>query len=229
MSLATVVKTARVGTRRALARARRRGVVKDFHLLYYYGDTWQNTRWMGRRLLKCPLDLWQYQDMIHELRPDVIVETGTADGGSALFLAHMCDLVGHGRVVTVDIDHPRERLPDHPRITYITGSSVDPDVLEQVRKEVAGAGAVIVLLDSDHSRDHVRAELDAYQHFVTPGSYMVVEDTNVNGHPVGPRFGPGPMEAVRGFLAGGPPFSVDRGRERYLMTQNPGGYLRRLG
>lgn len=201
--------------------------MKDFHLLYYYGDTWQNTHWMGRKILKCPLDLWQYQEIVVSMRPDVILETGTAAGGSALFLAHLCDLTGHGRIVTVDIHHPLDMLPAHERITYVTGSSVAPDVLDQVRAELGGATTVLVLLDSDHSAAHVRSELDHYQHFVTPGCYMVVEDSNVNGHPAGPRFGPGPMEAIDGFLATNPPFDVDASRERYLMTQNPRGYLRR--
>lgn len=203
-------------------------MIDDFHLLYYYGDTWQNTHWLGRRILKCPLDLWQYQDMIVTLRPDVILETGTAEGGSAAFLADICELVGHGRIVTVDIDHPLETLPKHDRITYVTGSSTSDGVHERIREEIEGAQTVLVLLDSDHSAAHVRAELELFQHYVTPGSYMVVEDTNVNGHPAGPRFGPGPMEAVDDFFKSSPPFVIDPERERYLMTQNPRGYLRRL-
>lgn len=219
---------ARVGMRRAIARLRRKSTIENFHLLYYYGDTWQNTHWMGRQILKCPLDLWQYQDIIHSLRPDVIVETGTAEGGSAHFLADLCDLVGHGRIVTVDINHPLDRLPKHDRITYVTGSSVAPDVVARVASEVKDADTVLVLLDSDHSAGHVRQELEHYQHFVTPGSYVVVEDTNVNGHPAGPGFGPGPMEALDDFLKGNDRFVIDKTRERYLMTQNPRGYLRRV-
>jgi cephalosporin hydroxylase len=220
-------KTSRVGIRRAVTRARRQGVIDDFHLLYYYGDTWKNTYWMGRRILKCPLDLWQYQEMIVSLKPDVILETGTADGGSALFLSQMCDLAAHGRVVTIDIDHPLDKLPRHDRITYVTGSSISEPVLERVRQEVKDADTVLVILDSDHSESHVRKELEAFQHFVTPDSYMVVEDTNVNGHPVGPRFGPGPMEAVDDFMTTTDRFVIDSNRERFLMTQNPKGYLRR--
>lgn len=218
----------RVGAQRAIARARRRGAINDFHLLYYYGDTWKNTHWMGRRILKCPLDLWQYQDIIYSLRPDVIVETGTADGGSAQFLADICDLVDHGRVITVGLDHPFDRLPQHDRITYVTGSSVSPEVLERIRKEVATAETTLVLLDSDHTADHVRQELEHYSRFVTPGSYIVVEDTNINGHPAGPGFGPGPMEALDDFLSTEDRFIIDSDRERYLMTQNPRGYLRRV-
>jgi cephalosporin hydroxylase len=171
--------------------------------------------------------MWQYQDILYRLRPDLVIETGTADGGSALFLAQMMDLVGYGRLVTVDISHPRESLPEHDRIKYLTGSSTDPEVLDELKREADAEATVLVILDSDHSASHVRAELETYQHFVTPGSYMIVEDSNVNGHPVGPRFGPGPMEAIDAFLATSAPFSVDDTRERYLMTQNPRGYLLR--
>lgn len=226
-TLQTTVKVVRAGVRRAVARARRRGVIADFHSLYYYDDTWRNTYWMGRRILKCPLDLWQYQDIIYRQRPDLVIETGTADGGSALFLAHLLDLVDHGKLITVDINHVHEQLPRHDRITYLTGSSVSPEVLDTLKREVGDAETVLVILDSDHSASHVRAELDAYQHFVSPGSYLIVEDGNVNGHPVGPRFGPGPMEAIKPFLNTNPPFTVDTSCERYLMTQNPSGYLLR--
>lgn len=226
--LGMLARTARVGIRRSVARARRRGVIKDFHLLYYYGDTWRNTRWLGRRILKTPLDLWQYQDIIHSQRPDVILETGTFEGGSAAFLADICDLVGHGRIITIDIEHDLDALPKHDRVTYLTGSSTSDEIHERVRDELKDAETVLVLLDSDHTAGHVRQELEIFQHYVTPGSYMVVEDTNVNGHPVGPRFGPGPMEAVDDFLRTSPPFVIDSGREQYMMTQNPRGYLRRL-
>jgi len=202
-------------------------VIDDFHLLYYYGDTWQNTHWMGRRILKCPLDLWQYQDIIYTQRPDVILETGTADGGSAAFLADICELVGHGRIVTIDIDHSLQTLSKHDRISYLTGSSISDAIHDRIREEIAEANTVLVLLDSDHSEAHVRQELERFQHYVTPGSYIIVEDTNVNGHPAGPNFGPGPMEAVRDFLNTTSSFKADATRERYLMTLNPSGYLRK--
>ena len=86
----------------------------------------------------------------------------------------------------------------------------------------------MVVLDSDHSQAHVAAELEAYRSFVAPGCYLVVEDTNINGHPVAADFGPGPMEAVEAFLPRAPEFEVDRSRERFLLTLNPGGYLRRI-
>ena len=205
-------------------------VVAAFHRLYFdarlYGMTWRNTWYMGHAVLKCPLDLWLYQEIVHKVRPDLIVETGTYCGASALYLAHLCELLGGGHVVTVDIEN-RQGRPSHPRITYVTGSSVSPDVVARVTEAAARASSVIVILDSDHSRDHVLAELDAYSPLVTQGSYLIVEDTNLNGNPVSPEHGPGPMEAVEEFTARYPEFAHDRDMDKLCMSFNPRGYLRR--
>jgi cephalosporin hydroxylase len=200
-------------------------IVRSFHRLYYASRTWSNTYWLGTQTQKCPLDLWIYQEILHELKPAVIVETGTASGGSALFLASVCNLLGRGKVVSVDVVE-RER-PEHDRVTYVTGSSTAPDVVAGVADLVGNAAPVLVILDSDHTRDHVLEELRLYGPLVTPGSYLIVEDTNVNGHPVRPEFGPGPMEAVDGFLRESPEFALDREREKFLLTFNPRGFLRK--
>lgn len=203
-------------------------VVTAFHRLYYdaHDTTWARTFWRGVPVLKCPLDLWVYQEILFETRPDLIVETGTFGGGSAYYLANVCDLLGAGAVVTIDVD-PQRDLPEHERITYVTGSSVDGEIVAEVGRRAGRAERVMVILDSDHSRDHVLRELELYGPLVTPGCYLVVEDTNVNGHPVVPHFGPGPMEALTAFLEGNEEFEVDRGREKLLLTFNPSGYLRR--
>ena len=205
-------------------------IVDQFHKLYFdarsYNMTWRNTFWMGHPVLKCPLDLWHYQEIVHELRPDLIVETGTAFGGSTLFLAHALDLVGNGRVITVDLQ-PRDGRPHHDRITYIAGSSTDPRVIQPVLDAAATATTVMVILDSDHSRDHVLAEMRSLGNLVTPGSYLIVEDTNLNGHPVEPDYGPGPMEAVNAFLSESKDFEVDPRWEKFFLTFNPRGFLRR--
>lgn len=206
----------------------RQSIVDAFHALYYdeAASTWARTFWRGHLVLKCPLDLWVYQEILVETTPDLIVETGTFGGGSAYFLASICELLGRGEVVTIDIDQQRG-LPDHPRITYVSGSSVADDVLAVVAERATPAERVMVILDSDHSRDHVRRELELYGPLVTRGCYLVVEDTNVNGHPVLSEHGPGPMEALTEFLTTTDTFEIDRTREKLLLTFNPSGYLRR--
>ncbi|MGH2738454.1 MAG: CmcI family methyltransferase [Actinomycetota bacterium] len=207
------------------------GIVDAFHRLYYnaatIGGTWANTSWLGVATEKCPLDLWVYQEILHEVRPDIIVETGTRWGGSALFLASMCDILGKGQVITIDIDVPGAR-PSHERITYLLGSSTSQTIVDGVRRQVAGAEHVIVVLDSDHSMSHVLSELRAYSDLVSVGSYLLVEDTNINGNPVLSSFGPGPMEAVERFLEENRAFEPDRSREKFLLTFNPKGFLRKI-
>jgi len=224
-----------IGRRVGGAEAEREAVVDSFHSLYYDSMVFAHTSWLGTPALKCPLDLWVYQEILHELRPDVIVETGTASGGSAHFLASICDAVGRGGIITIDVEENASR-PQHPRIAYLRGSSTDPAVLAQVRQSIQARHRrggptgppfrVLVILDSDHRKPHVLAELEAYSQLVTPGSYLIVEDTNL-GHPVRPDFGPGPMEAVAEFLSGHPEFTSDASREKHLLTFNPRGYLRK--
>ena len=177
-------------------------------------------------MLKYPTDLWIYQELIVERRPDLIIETGTHHGGSALFMAMICDQLGAGEVVSVDIDGDPAR-PSHPRIEYITASSTDPGVVADLTARAAGK-RVMVILDSDHSEAHVAAEMRCYAPLVQVGDYLIVEDSNINGHPTFVDFGPGPMEAIDGFLGETDEFVVDEQRERLLMTLNPRGYLRRV-
>ena len=205
-----------------------------FHRVYY--DAWEKgiadgrgtitLSWFGYRTLKSPLDLWTYQEILVETRPDLIVEFGTRFGGSAYYIASLLDLVGHGQVLTVDIEAVKGR-PVHRRIAYVLGSSIDPAIVAQVRAAAEGK-RVMVILDSDHTAAHVTAELAAYHDLVTVGCYLIVEDTNVNGHPVRADFGPGPMEALDAFLTSRNDFVSDRDRERFLLTLNPRGFLRRV-
>jgi cephalosporin hydroxylase len=205
----------------------RQEIINNFHQLFYYSGVWvTNTTWMGISTQKCPLDLWIYQEIIQEIKPDLIIETGTCFGGSALFLAQMCDLIGRGRVVTIDIAC-RDGLPENGRILYLNGSSIEPAILCSVSGLIRDAKTVMVVLDSDHSKDYVLKEMGYYANFVTPGSFMIVEDSDVNGHPICPDHGPGPAEAIIEFLKTHPEFEVDVSREKFMLTQNPGGYLRR--
>jgi cephalosporin hydroxylase len=207
---------------------RRKRTIRRFHRLYYESSwqTWKNTRWLSFNAYKTPFDLWIYQELIVSLRPQLVVETGTAAGGSALFLATVCDAIDAGEVLSIDSD-VRAGRPTHGRLTYVTGSSTAPETLEIVAEHARGKDPVMVILDSDHSRGHVLAELRHYAEFVTPGSYLVVEDTNLNGHPVVADFGPGPMEAVREFLGERGDFKHEAAPEKFFLTFNPHGYLRR--
>jgi cephalosporin hydroxylase len=207
-------------------------LISEFNKIYYNDEnnTWKSTHWLGTPIQKFPTDLWIYQELIYKLRPDLIVETGTLYGGSALFLATILDAANHGRVISVDISDepdPKKPRPRHHRLKYIKGSSTDEIVLLKLAEESAGLDTVMVILDSDHSKEHVLDELTCLKDIVTPGSYLIVEDTNINGHPVFPDFGPGPMEAVREFLENNDEFVVDRSMERLMLTANPRGYLRK--
>ena len=203
-----------------------RSIVNHFHRLYYHFGTYNNTTWMGVPVQKCPLDLWIFQEIVQEVRPDVIVEAGTYKGGSAFFLASILDAVGHGQVVSIDIVEQKAR-PDHPRVHYLLGSSTSEEIVKQVKSFIREGNTVMVALDSDHRRDHVLAELRIYSELVTAGSYLIVEDTHFNGNPILPDWGPGPNEALQAFLAEDDRFVVDTSREKLLMSFNRGGYLRK--
>lgn len=205
-------------------------VINAFAKLFYNqgrrGGTWNDTRFLGVRIMKSPLDLWVYQEIFYKTRPDLIVETGTAFGGSAFYFATILDLIGKGKVVTVDTS--RLKRPIHRRIKYLIGFSVDEFIVRAIKKEAKSAKSIIVILDSDHKKDYVLAELSIYSKLVSLEGYLVVEDTNVNGHPVWEGHGPGPHEAVEEFLAKNRDFVRDRSWEKYLFTHNPGGFLRRI-
>ena len=200
-----------------------------FHRYYYQSRdrTWNNMRWLGVPTLKMPLDMWIYQEMLYEIKPDVLLECGTFNGGSALYFASLMDLVKKGRVITIDIE-AKPDMPKHPRINYLIGSSTSPEIFAQVRRLIKPGETVMVSLDSNHSKGHVLAELKTYADLVSVGSYLVVEDTNINGHPVLPEFGPGPMEALDEFLSENKNFVSDKDREKFLVTFNPRGYLKKV-
>jgi len=192
---------------------------------FFQTESWATTYWLGTRTAKNPLDAWVIQEIISETRPEMLVETGTNFGGSALFFASVFDFLGAGEVVSVDLRPVSSAFPVHPRVTYIGGrSSTDPKVLAEVRSRVEGKRTMVVL-DSDHSSAHVLRELELYSPLVSPGLYLVVEDTATDTY-----FGKadGPTGAVRDFLAKSNEFTVDSDREKHLITFNPGGYLRRV-
>lgn len=201
-------------------------ILNAFHSLYYNKGIWEHTTWMGHTIYKCPLDLWIYQEILFEIKPDFILETGTWHGGSALYFAHLLDIINHGNIISIDIEASNTR-PAHDRIEYITSSSTAPEIVKNMQARLRDKKTLIVL-DSDHTRDHVFAEMQAYADMVSIGSFMIVEDSNINGHPVREDFGPGPMEAIEDFLKIDDRFVIDESKEKFLMTQNPRGYLKRV-
>lgn len=203
-----------------------RAAVSRAHEVFYESDAWTKAAWLGTQALKNPLDLWVYQEIMAETRPELVVETGTYRGGSAHYLASICDLLGAGEVVSIDIEPMRDDYPLHPRITYLAGrSSTHPEVLAEVRFR-AGGRRTLIVLDSDHSQAHVEAELEAYAPLVPVGCYLIVEDSNIGQ--IRKDLMPGPLQAVETFLAKTDEFEVDREREKFLITFNPSGYLRRI-
>jgi cephalosporin hydroxylase len=205
-------------------------IIDDFHNLYHLGpkeggSIYKRTTWMGIPCFKCPMDMWIYQEILYEVKPDLIIETGTYKGGSALYLAHLCDALGNGKIVSIDIDtHIR---PTHPRIDYVTGSSGDSLLAKKILEQHPLAKKIMVILDSDHSEAHVAKELEVFSKYVSVNSYLIVEDSNLNGHPTYSSHGPGPFEAIEKFLITHPNFISDKSRERFLMTFNPCGFLKR--
>lgn len=209
-------------------------VLEGFHRLWYASDAVTDVQWMGQPVLKSPFDLWVYQQIIVDCRPDVLIETGTHRGGSALFFASIARLAGlNTTVLTIDFNPKIEYDMAAYGIHSIAGISTASTTTAQVAEFVRGLRtpkrppSVMVVLDSDHSKDNVSKELAFYGALVTPGQYLVVEDTNVNGHPVMADHGPGPYEAVQDFLRHHSEFHPDLACERFLFTQNPGGWLKR--
>jgi cephalosporin hydroxylase len=184
--------------------------------------------WLGNPIWQNILDLWALQEAIAGIRPAVILETGTNRAGSAMFYANLLDLLGNnGRVVTVDL----ERMHDlaHPRIEFLIGSSISDAVLDKMREAVERAdGPVMVVLDSDHRREHVAAELALYAPLVTPGSLMLAQDGIIDEHRIFAEGRPGPGPAIEEFLARHDEFYVDESLDRrFLATHHPRGWLRR--
>lgn len=217
---------------RVMAEMNKTEVVNEFHSLYYDNAqlTWMTTKWKGIHVAKCPLDMWQYQEIIQDTQPDVIIETGTWHGGSAIFLRDMLRLCGKSRgiVITIDIK-PEGIFTEEDGIIQIVGDSTSEEINLSVNKYIGKSDKVMVILDSDHSQAHVLKELDMWGWQVSGGCYLVVEDTNVNGNPIQKTHGPGPMEALNEWLPRHPEFQHDPYRERFMMTFNPKGYYKRLG
>ena len=197
---------------------------------FHETNVWKGMKWHGVRTLKLPSDVWNYQEIIFEHGIENVIETGTRHGGSALFFAEALAARGAGRVVSIDIDSLSRELVTHERIDFLIGDSASPAMIERALGLIAPRkGPVFLILDSDHSRDHVLRELRAWVPLLRKGDYLVVEDTIVNGNPVRPQHGPGPLEAIAQYLVEAPGLLVyDRSREAKFGTSFAahGHYLR---
>jgi cephalosporin hydroxylase len=196
-----------------------------------------NFSWLGVPIIQYPQDVIALQELVWADRPDLIIETGVAHGGSAVFFASMLELLGGGTVVAIDIDirpHNRAAIESHPlakRIVLVEGSSTDAGVVATVADRAREARRVMVVLDSNHTHEHVARELDLYSPFVKRGGHLVVLDTIVERLPAPAdrpwRPGNSPGSAVIAFLAKNDRFVVDAEvSDKLLITVAPGGYLR---
>ena len=205
---------------------------------YDYSYLWS---WLGVPIIQMPADVMATQEVIWATKPDVIIETGVARGGSVLFMASLLEMLGGGKVVGVDIDiraHNRATIEDHAmskRVVLIEGGSVDEDTLASVRAQIPEGARVMVVLDSDHSREHVLSECRAYGQMVTKGCYLVVADTLV-GHVTEDKAptkrskiwfkGDEPLSALNDYLAENDCFVVDPVLNgKLVLSSSPGGYL----
>lgn len=206
---------------------------------YDYSYLWS---WMGVPIIQMPADIMATQEVIWATKPDVIIETGVARGGSVLFMASLLELLGNGKVIGVDIDiraHNRDSIEKHvmsKRVVLVEGGSVDAQTLARVRAEIPQGARVMVVLDSDHSRAHVLNECRAYGPLVTPGCYLVVADTVV-GHVSkenAPRKrsklwfkGDEPLSALMDYMTETDRFEIDEVLNgKLVLSSSPGGYLR---
>jgi cephalosporin hydroxylase len=208
---------------------------------YVYSFTW-----LGRPIIQLPEDMMRLQEVIHTIRPDVIVETGVAHGGSLIFYASLCKAMDHGRVIGVDIEirpHNREAIESHPLASFITlfeGSSIDPAVVANVKTKIRPGDKVIVLLDSCHQKQHVLAELEAYSKLISPGSYIVAMDGIMEEVVGAPRTAEdwtwnNPKQAALQFVAEHPdfgieepPFAFNEGTVTERVTYWPAAFIKRL-
>ena len=213
-----------------------------YHRWYYHWDVWRHVSFMGVYCAKNVSDLWNYQEIIWDLKPGLIVELGTYAGGSALYFAWLMRFLWQGiyrsvpYVLTIDCDrsHVDARVLIHPEIKVFDGDSASEETAREIRGHIQYCGPLhrpsFFILDSDHSKDHVLAELEMLRNVTRPGDYVVVEDSNINGHPVLPDFGPGPWEAIGEYEARHPgDYRHDTEREvKFGFTFAPRGYLIRI-
>lgn len=184
---------------------------------------------MGTRTVKNPFDLWIYQEIIYDIKPDIIIEIGSLEGGTTLFFANLLDILGKGKVFSIDISRKKYHVK-HNRITIFTGNSSSPKIIAKVQRLCRGK-TVLIVHDGDHRKKQVMKDLLAYSNLVSIGSYFIIEDGIIDIFGDGKIFRQkeeGPLAAIEDFLSKNSNFIADSQRERYLLTYNPRGFLRRI-
>ncbi len=209
--------------------------IDEYHILYEKSKIWDKNSWFGVPCWKLPFDAFVIQELIVRLRPEFIIETGTGCGGSAMFYASICELLGEGKVITVDIENKvdHSKINEYEwsdRITFLHGGSTNDLIVKQIYEITGKAGdhRCMVMLDSWHTKDHVYREMLLYSPLVPVDGYMIVEDSHANGNPVPWKWDDeGPMGAINKWIKTYEEWEADYECEKHLMTFNPKGYLRR--
>jgi cephalosporin hydroxylase len=193
--------------------------LRDFHNMYFFDwdKTWKNTYWLGKHVYKFPTDLWIAQEIIASVKPDILIETGTAEGGSALFYASIMDILNYGRVISIDTRQDFTPTFTHPRIDFVVGASTNPDIVSRIKSQIKSEDVIVVNLDSEHTFHNVTNELNIWGPLVSIGSYLICEDTSYTPA----------AEALAAWLPSHPEFEVDYSKECHYLTEHHGGYLKR--
>lgn len=202
-------------------------------LLYHHKNIYK-CHWMGIGAMKNPCDAWIYQEIIYNVKPDIIIEIGSFEGGTTLYFANLLDMLGKGIVISIDNDRTYYCVK-HPRIVIITGDSSSAEVVAKVY-ELCKGKSVLIVHDGNHTKEHVLKDLSAYSDLVSINSYFIVEDGIIDlfsPNLINPNdgigmFDDGPVVAIEEFLSKNPNFVVDSEQERYILTDNPKGFLKRV-
>jgi cephalosporin hydroxylase len=216
-------------------------IIDTFHCIYYGNENNHSgpaQMYNGVPIHKNPMDMFNYQQILFEQRPDYIIECGAFQGGSTLYFADILTLIGKGKIISVDICERSQnwypQVRQHEKTICLEGSSVDHSIIEEVRKIVGDSKSVFIILDSLHTKDHVLLEMENYGPLCSSGNYMIVEDSNLNGHPLPPKWHTGtmeeggPFEAVQAYMQKYNDFLIDSDLEnRFLFSYAPSGYLRK--
>lgn len=205
-----------------------------YHLWYYDNQVWKTTYWAGVRALKSPCDMWNYQEIIFDLKPALIVEFGTYCGGSTSFFSSILSKLGcKSKILSVDISHDlvSDFVKNDPLVELMLASSTAPEVAQKIASlRIEFPGPVFAILDSDHSKHHVLGEMLLLRPLLQSGDYLIVEDSNINGHPVLPDWGEGPYEALTEYFTHYPhDYERDHTREqKFGFTFATEGFLIRI-